>query len=75
MQLAQLVGKQLMLIRKDANLTIEELAEKTKLATSTISRYENGGNMNLENIDIILKSCNCDTYIFFSKCIAKMQNK
>lgn len=73
-ELKIIVGKQLMLIRKEADLSIEELANKTKLATSTISRYENGKhNMNIDVIYKIVNGCNSSMNIFFEKCIAKMQ--
>lgn len=75
-ELRKIVGKQLMLIRKDQELSIESLADITHLAPSTISRYENGkGAMTLENLSKIITSCNYDISIFFNQCIAKMQKK
>lgn len=72
--LKKVVSKELMLLRKSKDLSNESLANITKLAPSTISRYENGkGSMNLDVISKIVEACNTDIYIFFSNCIAKMQ--
>lgn len=73
-KLKKIVGKELMLLRKDKELSNAELAKKTKLAPSTISRYENGtGTMSLDNISKIVIACNANILIFFDNCIAKMQ--
>lgn len=75
-ELKKIVGKELMLLRKDKNISNIELAEKTKTATSTISRYEQGkNNMNLDVIVKLVNGCGEDICIFFERCIAKMQNK
>lgn len=72
--LKKIVGKELMLLRKDKGLTMMELAKKAKLATSTITRYENGKhNMNLDVIEKILHVCETEPYIFFNNCVAKLQ--
>nr|DAZ41222.1 MAG TPA: helix-turn-helix domain protein [Caudoviricetes sp.] len=70
----KIVAKELMLLRKNADMSNEKLAKKAKISPSTISRYEGGkNNMNLDIIEKIVLCCNSNMYIFFNKCIAKMQ--
>ncbi|HIQ91045.1 MAG TPA: helix-turn-helix transcriptional regulator [Candidatus Coprosoma intestinipullorum] len=72
--LKKVVGKELMLLRKEKDLSNAELANKTKIAPSTISRYEKGNDaMNLDIIAKMINGCDFDISIFFERCIAKMQ--
>lgn len=71
----KIIGKELMLLRKDCDFSNQELSKLTNISASTISRYENGNNnMNLDIISKIVNACDTSVYIFFSKCVAKMQN-
>ena len=71
----KIVGKELMLLRKNSDYSNQELSKITNISSSTISRYENGNSkMNLDIIAKIVNACDTSIYIFFSKCIAKMQN-
>ena len=70
------IGKELMLLRKDRGLTNEELSNISGVATSTISRYENGdGAINLDTFNKLIINLNSDIYIFFKNIFAKMQNE
>lgn len=72
----KLIGKELMLLRKDRELTSEELASLSNISTSTISRYENGaGAMSLDILIKLIISLDSDVFIFFKNAFAKMQNK
>lgn len=74
LELSKVVGKELMLLRKDKNLSNNELSKKSRVAPSTISRYEQGKKgMNLDTIAKLTAACDTDICIFFEKCIAKMQ--
>lgn len=71
----RIVGKQLMLLRKEKGYSIEELAKISKIAPSTISRYENSRcSMNLNIISKLVACLNSDDYIFFDKCVAILQS-
>lgn len=75
-ELSKIVGKELMLLRRDKNLSNNELSEKSKVASSTISRYEQGKNrMNLDTIVKLTTACDTDICIFFENCIAKLQQE
>lgn len=70
----KIVGKELMLLRKSSDMSNEKLSKRAGISSSTISRYENGrNNMNLDVIEKIVLCCNSNIFIFFDKCIAKMQ--
>lgn len=74
MDLKKIVGKELMLLRKEKDLSNIKLSEKIKVAPSTISRYEKGEDaMNLDIIAKMINGCDTDISIFFERCIAKMQ--
>lgn len=67
------IGKTIKKIRLDHSDKIEELALKSGVATSTLSRYENGKNMKIETLEKILKPYNVELDIFFEEIVAKMQ--
>ena len=69
----KIVGRNLMLLRKEKGITIVELAEKTGIATSTISRYENGSSIDLNMLEKLIKGCGVKIDIFFKNVVAKMQ--
>ena len=70
----KIVGKELMLLRKSADMSNEKLSKRAGISSSTISRYENGkNNMNLDVIEKIVLCCDSNMFIFFNNCIAKMQ--
>lgn len=72
--LSEIVGENLMNLRKKRKLTLNDLAQKSKVSTSTISRYENGkSSMSLDTIDKILICLDTTPIIFFNNCFAKMQ--
>ena len=67
---------ELKFIRLENNDTQEDLSHKSKVAMSTISKYEDGTkNMNLNKIEQILKPYGINLYIFFDRVLAKTQNK
>lgn len=70
------ISSELKIIRIENNDLQEDLAEKSGVAMSTISKYENGEqNMNIYKIEQILKPYNISLYIFFNRIIAKTQNR
>jgi transcriptional regulator with XRE-family HTH domain len=68
------VSSELKIIRIENNDLQEELSKKSKVATSTISRYEEGTRkMNLDKIEQILKPYEITLSIFFKRILAKTQ--
>lgn len=69
------ISSELKIIRIENNDLQEDLAEKSGVAASTISKYEAGEkNMNIFKIEQILKPYNIDLYIFFNRILAKTQS-
>ena len=72
----KIVGSELKIVRIENGDSQEELAIKTGVATSTISKYEIGlKDMNLSKIEQLLKPYNIDLFIFFIRVLAKTQRK
>lgn len=72
----KLVASELKIIRIEHNDLQEDLALKSGVATSTISKYEAGDkDMNIVKIEQILKPYDIDLFIFFSRIIAKTQKE
>lgn len=70
------VSSELKIIRIENGDKQEDLALKSGVATSTISRYENGDeNLNIDKIAQIIEPYNISLYIFFERIIAKTQNE
>jgi transcriptional regulator with XRE-family HTH domain len=70
------VANELKIIRIENNDLQEDLARKTGIATSTISRYETGINgMDINKLEELLKPYNINLYIFFNRVLAKTQRK
>lgn len=70
-----LVSNELRAIRSRLDLTIEEVANKTKINKDTISRYENNKSaLNLDIIEKLLKFYNVDFNIFFTTIYANTHN-
>ena len=70
------VANELKIIRIENNDLQEDLARKTGIATSTISRYETGINgMDINKLEELLKPYNVSLYIFFNRVLAKTQGK
>lgn len=66
------ISDSLRLIRLEHRDRIEDLARKSGVASSTISKYEQGySDMALNKIEQILKPYNISLYIFFENIIAK----
>ncbi len=75
-QFLKLVASELKILRVEHNISQEELAEKSGVASSTISKYEAGEkDMNLLKIEQILKPYHINLSIFFARIIAKTHNK
>lgn len=75
-QFLKAVSSELKIIRIENGYSQEELAEKSKVAASTISKYEAGSSdMTLYKIEQILKPYNYDLSIFFARVLAKTQIK
>lgn len=71
----QLIADKLRLIRIENKDRIEDLALKTGIAPSTISRYESGKyDMSIDKLEQLLKPYNIDLYIFFKDINAKTHN-
>lgn len=70
------VANELKIIRIENDDLQEDLARKTGIATSTISRYETGVNgMDINKLEELLKPYNINLYIFFNRVLAKTQRK
>lgn len=70
----KLVGNELRIIRLEHNDLQYDLASKSRVAPSTISRYESGeGDMSLAKIEQILAPYNISMLIFFNRVYAKTQ--
>lgn len=70
------VSSELKILRIENGDSQEELALKSKIATSTISKYETGkDDMSLYKIEQMLKPYNYTLSIFFTRVLAKTQNK
>lgn len=68
-------SKELKIIRIENNDRIDDLAEKSEVAASTICRYENGEkDISIMKLEQILKPYNVSLYIFFNRVLAKTQN-
>lgn len=71
----QLIADKLRLIRLERKDRIEDLALKSGIAPSTISRYESGKyDMTIDKLEQLLKPYNIDLYIFFEDINAKTHN-
>lgn len=71
----QLIADKLRLIRIEKKDRIEDLALKTGIAPSTISRYESGKyDMTIDKLEQLLKPYNISLYIFFENINAKTHN-
>lgn len=65
------VGKELIKLREENNLSVPELALKTRIPTSTIYRYEAGMGIKLDKLADLIKPYKIDLYIFFERMSAK----
>ena len=69
------IANKLRLIRIENHDRIEDLAAKSHVASSTISKYEQGfADMSINKIEQILKPYNISLYLFFSDILAKTHN-
>ncbi len=70
------VSAELKILRIENHDLQEDLAIKSGVAMSTISKYETGdNNMNIEKIEQIIKPYGINLYIFFSRILAKTQKE
>ncbi len=70
------VGSELKIVRIENNDSQEELAKKTGIAPSTISRYECGDySIDINKLEKLLEPYNISLYIFFNRILAKTQEK
>lgn len=66
------IADKLRMIRLQKHDRIEDLALKSGVASSTISKYEQGiSDMSLNKLEQILKPYNISLYIFFENILAK----
>ena len=66
------IADKLRMIRLEKHDRIEDLALKSGVASSTISKYEQGiSDMSLNKLEQILKPYNISLYIFFENILAK----
>lgn len=69
------IADKLRMIRLERHDRIEDLALKSGVASSTISKYEQGtSDMSLNKIEQILKPYNISMFIFFKDILAKTHN-
>ena len=72
----KIMCSELKLIRLEHSDDQIELSKKCGVATSTISRYENGiGKIYLDKIEEIISVYNISLPIFFERILAKSQEK
>lgn len=70
------VSSELKIIRIEHDDLQEDLARKSNVAMSTISKYEAGEeNMNINKIEQIIRPYGISLFIFFKRVVAKTQNK
>lgn len=70
------IANKLRLIRLEHHDRIEDLALKSGVASSTISKYEQGiFDMSIDKIQEILTPYNISLHIFFKEILAKTQIK
>lgn len=71
-QFLKLVSSELKILRIENSDLQEELARKSGVAPSTISKYEQGScSMNMDKIEQIIKPYGLDLSIFFERVLAK----
>lgn len=69
------IATELKILRLENSDLQEDLANKSNVATSTISKYEAGDKtMKINKIEQIIKPYGIDLYIFFNRILAKTQN-
>lgn len=69
------IADRLRMNRLEKHDRIEDLALKSNVASSTISKYEQGiSDMSLNKLEQILKPYNINLYIFFDDILAKTHN-
>ena len=72
----ELIAEELRSLRAKKQLSIEAVAELSGVNKDTISRYENNlVSMNLENLEKLLDTYNCDFAIFFTNIYANKHNE
>ena len=70
------IAKGLKKLRIDRELTIEKLALKSGVATSTICGYETGKrSINLDTLEKLVVACDSNLYIFFKTNFAYKQEE
>lgn len=68
------IANKLRIIRLEKHDRIEDLAQKSGVASSTICKYEQGiSDMSIDKIEQILKPYNISLHIFFEDILAKTQ--
>lgn len=70
-----MIGKELVLLRIENGLSIENIVDKTKLNKDTLYRYEKGRGNNFNTLAKILSAYNINFYIFFRRIYDRMQNE
>lgn len=69
------IADKLRIIRLENHDRIEDLAIKSGVASSTISKYEQGfADMSINKLEQLLKPYNISLYIFFKDILAKSHN-
>lgn len=70
------ISSELRLLRIENDDLQEDLARKSGVAASTISKYEAGDqNINIIKLEQIIKPYNLNLYIFFTRVLAKTQKE
>lgn len=75
MEVKDYIASQLRSYRAELNLSIQEVADKSRVNKDTISRYENASvSPNIEFLEKILEVYGIDFCIFFKKRYANEHN-
>ncbi len=75
MEVKDYIASQLRSYRAELNLSIQEVADKSRVNKDTISRYENASvSPNIEFLEKILEVYGIDFCIFFEKRYANKHN-
>lgn len=72
----KIMCSELKIIRLEHGYDQLKLSEKCGVATSTLSRYENGtGKIYLDKVEQILSAYNISITVFFERILAKSQER
>lgn len=75
-EMRKAISTELKVLRTEYGLSQIELSEKSKVSSSSITKYEQGiKDMKLNLIEQIIKAYGIDLYIFFDRILTKTYKK